>query len=49
MAIIQTFFRLHAGYRGQGILIEHVSLVRLIDATDICALPEIYILSFTDN
>ena len=44
-----NFFRLHAGYRGQGVLIEHVSLVRFIDAAHICGLPEVYILSLTDN
>ena len=49
MAIIKTFFRLHAGYRGQGVLLEHVSLVWLIDAAHICGLPEVYIVSFTDN
>ncbi|EMS61404.1 hypothetical protein TRIUR3_26889 [Triticum urartu] len=36
-------FRLHMqymGYRGQGVLLEHVSLVRLIDAAHIYGLPE---------
>ena len=44
-----NLFRLHAGYRGQGVLLEHVSLVRLIDATHIGGLPKVYILSFTNN
>ena len=43
------FFGSHAGDRGSGVLIEHVSLVRFIDVAHICGLPEVYILSFTDN
>ena len=44
-----NLFRSYARYRGQGVLIEHVSLVRFIDVAHICGLPEVYILSFTDN
>ena len=44
-----NLFQVAAGYRGQGILFEHVSLVRLIDGAHIYGLPKVYILSFTDN
>ena len=46
-----NFLGPHARYRGAGVLIEHVSLLRFMDVAHIYGLPEVYmyISSLTDN